>query len=152
MYRHILISAFLLTSICSANTFRADQVQDLPQTENKPFLDGLKAVLHSQSYPEKYQEKEFDCLDTCRICLQVLQEAGYQPRVMARLEEKGAPGESHCWLAVPDGDEWAFVETTIYAFDPGQGLGGIIPPGDAQGYDEGLMAEDAEEFFRCWSL
>jgi len=146
-----VVLALLIFSAAASTKFTGQEVQGLPQSENRTFLDGLKEVLHGSAYTERYQKNRFDCMETTEITLEKLAEAGYQPRLMARLVGKGEVGESHVWLVVPDGaGKWVFIETTSRSEDEIFLLGDIIPPGDPQGYDSGILVDHPEDLYSCF--
>lgn len=140
--------------ISSALALEARYVSDLRPTENMSFVQDLKQILSSQNYSKPYEAGKFDCIDTCAITLRILQEHGYKPVMLMRAAQKNSSEESHLWLVVPDGTGcYAFIETTIFAFQP-LGLGGIVMPEDvrAMGYDRGYMIDDLSEMLKCFKI
>ncbi len=131
-----------------ANGLELDYVSGLCPTDDADFIAGLNAILQREHYETPYQAGKFDCIDTCGISKQALEDNGYNPIVLMRAVRKNESGESHLWLAVPDGKgRFAFIETTIFAFDD-IGLGGVVIPEDVRtmGYDKGYVITDLEIF------
>jgi hypothetical protein len=127
-------------------------VQDLAISDNSTFLDGLKASLDSYCYTKEYKENYFDCADTCMITMQVLRSKGYHPELMMDLKKANESGESHGWLAVPDGSgSWAMVETTSFAIIPA-GLGLIVIGENADRYRSGEMLADPWQALDAWGI
>jgi hypothetical protein len=86
------------------------------------------------------------------IALQVLWQNGYQPKLMVDLKKEADAGESHGWLAVPDGSgSWAMVETTSYAIIPA-GLGLIVIGDNADRYRSGEILEDPWLALDSWGI
>ncbi len=83
MYRHSVISLLLFTSIASA-TIDVQYVEDLQPTQNMSLVQDLKTILNSYRYTEAYEAGKFDCLESCSITFNVLQDAGYHPRIIMR--------------------------------------------------------------------
>jgi hypothetical protein len=127
-------------------------VQVLAISDNTTFLDGLKATLDNYSYTKDYKENYFDCADTCMIALTVLQQKGYQPKLMVDLKKENDPGVSHGWLAVPDGSgSWAMIETTSFAIIPA-GLGLIVVGENSDRYRSGDILEDPWQALDAWGI
>ena len=132
----------------------AQYVSGLQSTANMSLVQDLKLILNSSQYSETYEAGKFDCIDTCAITQKILQEHGYKPIMIMRAALKSSSEESHLWLAVPDGVGcYAFIETTIFAFQP-YGLGGVVMPEDVRtmGYDQGYIIDDlSETSMKLWS-
>lgn len=134
----------LLLAILPASAIELQYVSDLQPTENMTLVEDLGRILKNGSYNRTYQAGIFDCQDSCVITHEVLTRHGYRPLFIARLVPKNSSGESHVWLAVPDGvGRYAFIETTLFAFG-WPGLGGVVIPEDvrAMGYDRGYIVRD----------
>lgn len=126
----------------------AQLVIGLPVSHDDQFIDDLKIALNEYKYTETYEAGQFDCIDTVAITQKILSEKGYNPKMIMRVVEKGEPGESHIWLAVPDSHgSYAFVETTIFAFGD-YGLGGIVSPPDDEAYRSGILVEDHNQMVK----
>lgn len=79
---------------------------------NQSWFDGLREVLESYDYDKYYEESVFDCSNTTQICWSLLQQKGYDARLM--MSYKGHPLDPHMWVVVGSPDEperFAAVET-----------------------------------------
>jgi len=65
---------------------------------NQSWLDGLREGLESYDYDKYYEENVFDCSNTAQICWSVLQQKGYDARLM--MTYKGHPLDPHMWIVV----------------------------------------------------
>ncbi len=71
---------------------------EAPAEINQSWLGGLQEVLESYDYTKYYEEDVFDCSDTAQICWNVLQQKGYDARLM--MSYKGHPLDPHMWVMV----------------------------------------------------
>ena len=143
----------LLLMIAPADAIELQYVWDLQPTENVTLVEDLQSILENGSYNRTYKPGVFDCFDSCNLSERVLAEHGYEPMILMRAALKNSSEESHLWLAVPDGaGQFAFIETTLFAIDPGAGLWGVVIPEDvrAMEYDRGYVIDDLRELARCF--
>ncbi len=69
-----------------------------PSKENEPWIEDLQNTLNGYDYGERYQENVFDCSNTAQVCWSILQDKGYDARLM--MSWKGHPLGPHMWVAV----------------------------------------------------
>jgi hypothetical protein len=149
--RRILL--FLLLMILPADAIELQYVWGLQPTENMALVEDLRSILENGSYNRAYEPGIFDYFDSCAIAKEVLAGHGHASMALMRAALKNSSEDSHLWLAVPDGSgQFAFIETTLFAFSPAFGLGGVVIPEDVRvmGYDRGYVIEDLGELARCF--
>lgn len=84
-----------------------------PDQINSSWLYGLQSTLNSHNYSMKYQENIFDCSNTSQICWALLEDKGYDARLM--LSYKDHPLGQHMWVVVRypyEGKSYVAVEAT----------------------------------------
>jgi len=83
-----------------------------PAETNQSWLDGLREVLDSYDYDKYYEENVFDCSNTAQICWSLLQQKGYDAKLM--MSYKGHPLDPHMWVVVKtpyEAERFVAVET-----------------------------------------
>lgn len=153
----MLIMAFVALTLAFVPTASAFgcmgdlfQAKNLLPTNDAPFILDLQTVLGSYRYTENYSAGRFDCIDTTVIATRILQDYGFYPSTMGRIALKNWPGESHAWLAVPDGKgHFAFIETCAFA-SGGQGLGAVVPAQESKDYASGNVFLNPMQTFLCF--
>jgi hypothetical protein len=118
-----------------------------PEEADKSWLDNLTDVLESYDYGEYYEESVFDCSNTAQIAWSLLQQKGYDARLM--MSYAGHPRDPHMWVMVKypyEADRYVAVETA----NTGQSkklvhLGKIVNDGD---YFQGIMYNSSAQFSR----
>jgi hypothetical protein len=83
-----------------------------PQKPSQSWLDNLTDVLDSYDYDKYYEESIFDCSNTAQISWSLLQQKGYDARLM--MSYAGHPLDPHMWLVVKypyEDDRYVAVET-----------------------------------------
>ena len=132
---------------CTGDLF---QVKNLLSTNDAYFVQDLQTVLSSYRYTENYSAGSFDCMDTTMIAMRVLQDWGFYPSIIGRIALKNWPGESHTWLAVPDGKgHFAFIETTAFASGV-PCLGAIVSAEGSKDYASGNVFLNPMQTYLCF--
>jgi hypothetical protein len=125
-------------------------VKDLVPTKDAELVQYLQNILDSYRYTENYSVGRFDNMDTIVITTRILQDNGFNPSTIARYALKGRSGESHMWLAVPDGGgRFAFIETTAFASGIPT-LGKVVDAGASAEYTSGNVLLDPMQAMRCF--
>jgi hypothetical protein len=118
-----------------------------PEEASQSWLDDLKDILESYDYGEYYEENVFDCSNTAQMAWNLLQQEGYDARLM--MSYAGHPRDPHMWVVVkyPDeADRFLAVETANT--DPSKKLvhlGKIVNDSD---YFKGVMYNSSAQFSR----
>ena len=128
-------------------------VKDLVSTKDAELVQHLQNILDSYRYTENYSIGKFDNMDAIVITTRILQDNGFNPSTVARFALKGRSGESHMWLAVPDGGgRFAFIETTSFASGI-PSLGKVVDAQESQESEEyasGYVLLDPMQAMRCF--
>jgi hypothetical protein len=118
-----------------------------PQEASQSWLDDLKDILESYDYGEYYEENVFDCSNTAQIAWSLLQQKGYDARLMMSYD--GHPRDPHMWIVIKypnEADRFVAVETANT--DPSKKLvhlGKIVNDSD---YFQGIMYNSSVQFSR----
>ncbi|VVB72992.1 Uncharacterised protein [uncultured archaeon] len=92
-------------------TSRYVELKAMAKTDQS-WLEGLREALASYDYDKYYEENVFDCSNTAQICWSVLQQKGYDARLM--MTYGGHPLDPHMWIVVRypgEADGYVAVET-----------------------------------------
>jgi hypothetical protein len=118
-----------------------------PEEASQSWLDNLTDVLDSYEYDKYYEEDVFDCSNTAQVAWSLLQQKGYDARLM--MSYAGHPLDPHMWVVVKypnEADRFVAVETANT--DPSKKLvhlGKIVEDSD---YFKGIMYNSSAEFSR----
>ena len=125
-------------------------VKDLVPTKDAELVQHLQNILDSYRYTENYSTGRFDNMDAIVITTRILQDNGFNPSTIARFALTGRSGESHMWLAVPDGGgRFAFIETAAFASGI-PSLGRVVDAQDSAEYNFGYVLLDPMQAMRCF--
>jgi hypothetical protein len=126
------------------------QVHNLLPTNDASLVQDLQTILGSYRYTENYSAGRFDCMDTTTIATRILQDYGFYPSTIGRIALKKWPGESHAWLAVPDGKgHFAFIETCAFASGM-PCLGAVVSAEESKDYASGYVFLNPMQTFLCF--
>jgi len=118
-----------------------------PEEARQSWLDNLTDVLDSYEYDKYYEANVFDCSNTAQVSWSLLQQKGFDARLM--MSYAGHPLDPHMWIVVkyPDeADRYVAVETANT--DPRKKLvhlGKIVNDSD---YFKGIMYNSSAQFSR----
>jgi hypothetical protein len=118
-----------------------------PEEASQSWLDDLMDVLESYDYGEYYEENVFDCSNTAQVSWSLLQQKGYDARLM--MSYAGHPLDPHMWVVVKYPDEAdRFVAVETANTDSSKKLvhlGKIVNDSD---YFRGIMYNTSVQFSR----
>jgi hypothetical protein len=118
-----------------------------PEEARQSWLDNLTDVLDSYEYDKYYEENVFDCSNTAQVSWSLLQQKGYDARLM--MSYAGHPLDPHMWVVVKYPDEAdRFVAVETANTDPSKKLvhlGKIVNDSD---YFKGIMYNSGAQFSR----
>jgi hypothetical protein len=114
---------------------------------SQSWLDDLTDALESYDYGEYYEENVFDCSNTAQIAWSLLQQKGYEARLMMSYD--GHPLDPHMWVVVKypsEADRYVAVETAnTDSSKKLVHLGKIVNDSD---YFQGIMYNSSAQFSR----
>ena len=118
-----------------------------PAEPDQSWLDDLADMLDSYDYGKYYEENVFDCSNTAQMAWNLLQQKGYDARLM--MSYAGHPLDPHMWVVVKypsEADRYVAVETANT--DQSKKLvhlGKIVNDSD---YFQGIMYNSSAQFSR----
>jgi hypothetical protein len=118
-----------------------------PEEASQSWLDDLKDILESYDYGEYYEESVFDCSNTAQIAWSLLQQKGYDARLM--MSYSGHPLDPHMWVVVKypnEADRYVAVETANT--DPSKKLEHLGKIANDSDYFQGIMYNSSAQFSR----
>jgi hypothetical protein len=118
-----------------------------PEEASQSWLDNLTDVLDSYEYDKYYEENVFDCSNTAQVSWSLLQQKGFDARLMMSYD--GHPLDPHMWLVVnypQEAGRYVAVETAnTDSSKKLVHLGKIVNDSD---YFKGIMYNSSEQFSR----
>jgi hypothetical protein len=118
-----------------------------PEEASQSWLDNLTDVLNSYDYGKYYEANVFDCSNTAQIAWSLLQQKGFDARLMMSYD--GHPLDPHMWVVVKypnEADRYVAVETAnTDSSKKLVHLGKILNDSD---YFQGIMYNSSVQFSR----